>query len=94
MLLKLAMLTSADIPAWGGWWTVGMAYTDGEDDEATNNMEFEGYNVAAMYYYPLSKRTRLYAGLGYTKLEADADDYKHKVEYESTKGIFGMAHYF
>ena len=87
----------ADIPAWGGWWTVGMAYTDGESDEDTadyKNLEFEGYNVAAMYYYPLSKRTRLYAGLGYTKLEADADNYDHKVEYESTKGIFGMAHYF
>ena len=84
----------ADIPAWGGWWTVGMAYTDGESDVKDSSLEFEGYNAAAMYYYPLSKRTRLYAGVGYVKMEADDDSYTHKVEYESTKGIFGMAHYF
>ena len=82
----------ADIPAWGGNWTVGLAYGDGEDKAAGANFEYEGYNAAAMYYYPLSKRTKVYAGVGYTKMEGTEDSVK--TEYESTKAVMGMAHYF
>ena len=82
----------ADIPAWGGNWTVGVAYTDGEDEGSDLNLEFKGYNAAAMYYYPLSKRTRLYAGVGYTKLEAEDDE--GDAEYTTTRAVMGMAHYF
>ena len=79
----------ADIPAWGGNWTVGLAYGDGEDKGENANFEYEGYNAAAMYYYPLSKQTRVYAGAGYTKMESG-----EKAEYESIKAVMGMAHFF
>ena len=79
----------ADIPAWGGNWTVGLAYGDGEDKAEGANFEYEGYNAAAMYYYPLSKQTKVYAGAGYTKMESG-----EKAEYESIKAVMGMAHYF
>ena len=79
----------ADIPAWGGSWTLGVAYGDGEDKAEGSTFEYKGYNAAAMYYYPLSKRTKVYAGAGYTKMEGEG-----KVEDESTKVVMGMAHYF
>lgn len=82
----------ADVPMAGGNWTLGVAYTDGEDKAKNSKVEFKGYNAAAMYYYPLSKRTKVYAGAGYTKLEGDGSI--DKAEYESTKAVMGMAHYF
>ncbi len=60
----------ADIPAMGGTFTMGIGYGDGEDDAST--FEYKGYDVAAYYQYPLSKRTKVYAGLGYEKLELEA----------------------
>ena len=81
----------ANVPAWGGSWTFGLAYGDGED-KSGSNVEFKGYNAAAMYYYPLSKRTKVYAGAGYLKMEAE--DGIDKLETESTKAVIGMAHYF
>ena len=57
-------------------------------------MEFSGYNVAAKYKYPLSKRTRLYGTVGYTKLEWDYQDAVDKAEYESFGANVGIAHYF
>lgn len=49
---------------------MGIGYGDGEDDAST--FEYKGYDVAAYYQYPLSKRTKVYAGLGYEKLELEA----------------------
>ena len=54
----------------GGTFTMGIGYGDGEDDAST--FEYKGYDVAAYYQYPLSKRTKVYAGLGYEKLELEA----------------------
>ena len=97
----------ADVPLAGGTLTVGGSYTDGEDKSngATHygdkgvktvytGMEFSGYNVAAQYKYPLSKRTRLYGTVGYTKLEWDHDTAVDKAEYESYGANIGIAHYF
>ena len=68
---------------------------DGVGDSYTcKNMEFSGYNVAAQYKYPLSKRTRLYGTVGYTKLEWDYQDAVDKAEYESFGANVGIAHYF
>ena len=89
-----AVSLGAQIPAWGGQWEVGVAYTDGEDDNAQNSdFEYTGYNAAIMYSYPLSKRTNVYAGAGYTKVEADGATYG-KAEEESTTAMVGLVHKF
>ena len=90
------IVLGADIPLAGGTLTVGGSYTDGEDkgDAYMVDYEFSGYNVAAQYKYPLSKRTRLYGTVGYTKLEWDYQDAVDKAEYESFGANVGIAHYF
>mgnify|MGYP006067884663 CR=1 FL=1 len=88
-----AVEAGVDVPAWGGLWTFGLAYADGEDDsDAAAKLEYTGYNAALMYSYPLSKRTNVYAGAGYTKVEGDAD--YSKAEYETTKAMLGLVHKF
>ena len=86
----------ADIPLASGTLTVGGSYTDGEDkgDVYAADTEFNGYNVAVQYKYPLSKRTRLYGTVGYTKLEWDYKGAPDTAEYESYGANVGIAHYF
>ncbi len=86
-------VVGADVPLAGGTLTVGGAYTDGEDKADTSTLEFEGWNVGAQYKYQLSKRTRVYATVGYTNLEADQQG-KETEEYKYWGGNIGMAHYF
>ena len=86
----------AEFPLVGGTLTVGGSYTDGEDkgDAWELDAEFNGYNVAVQYKYPLSKRTRLYGAVGYTKLEWDYKGATDTAEYESYGANVGIAHYF
>ena len=86
-------VVGADVPLAGGTLTVGGAYTDGEDKADTSTLEFEGWNVGAQYKYQLSKRTRVYATVGYTNLEADQQG-KETEEYKYWGGNVGIAHYF
>ncbi len=88
-------VVGADIPLAGGLLTVGGAYTDGEDKAKDSKIEFDGWNVGAQYKYQLSKRTRVYATVGYTNLEAEtglATDETN--EYKYWGGNVGIAHYF
>ena len=88
-----ALSLGTKVPAWGGTWTVGVGYTDGEDDATDGKLEYTGYNGAIMYEYPLSKRTNVYGGVGYTKVDADGQGYD-KMEYESTSAMLGLVHKF
>ena len=74
----------------GGDFTVGVSYTDGED--AASDLEFSGYNVAGQYSYPLSKRTSVYAGVGYTAVKAETKAVE--TELESIKAMTGLVHKF
>lgn len=67
----------AEVPMAGGKWTVGGTYAEGED-KATG-AEYDGYNVAAQYVYSFSKQVQAYAGLGYTKLESEGEEYEAKM---------------
>ena len=87
-----AVALGADIPLAGGTLTVGATYGDGEDKADGSTVEFDGYNVAAQYKYPLSKRTRIYGTIGYTDL--DANDDTDDAEYKSFGANIGIAHYF
>ena len=98
-LSGFALVTGADIPAWGGEWTVSLAYTDAESDDdvvagVTPKMDLKGYSAGVMYSYPLSKQTVLKAGVGYIKTEADVDGYNHKAEYENYNAVIGLLKYF
>ena len=94
-LSGFALVTGADIPAWGGEWTVSVAYTDGESDDANApKMDLKGYSAGVMYAYPLSKQTVIKAGVGYIKTEADVEGYQHKAEYENYNAVIGLLKYF
>ena len=88
------LILGAKVPMAGGTLSVGGSYTDGEDKAKNSSMEFSGYNVAAQYVYPLSKRTRVYGTVGYTHLEWDNDMATDKAEYDNYGANVGIAHFF
>ena len=73
-----ALNVGADVPAFGGTFTVGGTYVEAERaDDASTDMD--GYNVAVQYVYPFSKQVQVYAGIGYTDYtvsDKDADETK------------------
>lgn len=91
-----SIATGATVPAWGGTWDIGVYYTDAETDtdSALGKVDFKGYNVGALYAYPLSKRSVIKTGIGYVKVEADAADAAHTSEYEATIAAITLLHYF
>lgn len=86
----------ATVPAWGGTFLMSAGYVDAEDDAKDQTAEYTGYQAAVAYRYPLSKRTVLYTGVGYTNREADKIGGKDgdKAEQDSYDVSFGMVHYF
>ena len=105
-LTGYGIVAGADIPAWGGEWTISVAYTDAENDDTvgdyrfqkvTNgkiqNVDLKGYAAGVMYAYPLSKQTVIKAGVGYMKVEADVQD-AGKAEYENYNAVIGLLKYF
>lgn len=89
-----AVALGANVPAFGGNFLVSLAYSDGEDDAKNATAEFTAYQAGVAYQYPLSKRTVLYTGVGYTNREADKVRVDYKVEEERYDVTFGMVHYF
>ncbi len=88
-----AVALGANVPAFGGNFLVSLAYSDGEDDAKDATAEFTAYQAGVAYQYPLSKRTVLYTGVGYTNREADKVE-TFKIEEERYDVTFGMVHYF
>ena len=85
----------ATVPAMGGNFLMSVTYTDAEDDAKNATAEYTGYQAAVAYQYPLSKRTVLYTGVGYTNREVDKLNLNvDKVEQETYDVSFGMVHYF
>lgn len=95
-----AVTIGADMSAFGGVLTIGGGYAEGEsklDYQSDYAIEYKGYDVAACYQYPLSKQTKVYAGVGYEKLEVESGEtgrWSDNVEYKAIKAMMGMAHYF
>ncbi len=86
----------ATVPAWGGTFLMSAGYVDAEDDAKNATAEYTGYQAAVAYQYPLSKRTVLYTGVGYTSREVDKLNLASgdKAEQDSYDVSFGMVHYF
>lgn len=85
--------------ALGGTWLAGIGYMDGEANYAHDGhvADVKAYSASLGYEYALSKRTKLYSGVGYLKQEADgvktgvADG---SWEYEGYDVITGLVHTF
>ena len=106
-LTGYGIVAGADIPAWGGEWTVSVAYTDAESDDTVGaynyqnvvagtsieKVDLKGYGAGVMYAYPLSKQTVIKAGVGYMKVEADVEG-KGTAEYENYNAVIGLLKYF
>jgi predicted porin len=76
-------------PVAGGTLKTQFGYMSAEGSAVGATDEYDAWNVGALYYYNLSKRTSVYGGLGYTvQGEKGADDYK------TVNGAVGLIHKF
>ncbi len=103
-----AVAVGSAFPIWGGELQVSVYYADGDgkaydyyQDETTpevSKMNVKRYGVALFHNYELSKRTSLYAGIGYDYQEYDASNVnsseKEHSEQDSVQVGVGLVHNF
>lgn len=103
-----AVAVGSAFPIWGGELQVSVYYADGDgkaysyyQDETTpevSKMNVKRYGVALFHNYELSKRTSLYAGIGYDYQEYDGSDVnsseKEHSEQDSVQVGVGLVHNF
>ena len=103
-----AVAVGSAFPIWGGELQVSVYYADGDGkaygyyrDETTpkvSKMNVKRYGVALFHNYELSKRTSLYAGIGYDYQEYDASNVnsseKEHSEQDSVQVGVGLVHNF
>lgn len=103
-----AVAVGSAFPIWGGELQVSVYYADGDGkaysyyrDETTpevSKMNVKRYGVALFHNYELSKRTSLYAGIGYDYQECDESDVnsseKEHFEQDSVQVGVGLVHNF
>ena len=83
------------VPVAGGDFTVGAYYVDAEYDfkvDGAANADVKYYGLAAKYEYPLSKRTSVYTGAGYSQTKADLNDIDAKEK--NAQAYVGLTHRF
>ena len=75
------------IPAFGGLWTVGTYYTTAKSVEDAD-VKLKSYDLATTYMYHLSKRTYLFAGMGYLEIKLKSAERSHKTKvFDVTAGV-------
>ena len=105
-----AVAVGSAFPIWGGELQVSVYYADGDgkaydyyQDETTQSLEVskmnvKRYGVALFHNYELSKRTSLYAGIGYDYQEYDESyvnsSEKEHFEQDSVQVGVGLVHNF
>ncbi len=90
-----AVALSATIPAWGGMWLVGGSFGEfSANDIEVGKCEFRGYEVAATYYYPLSRQFQVYAGAGLDNTRSKVGASSLKQEHVVTRVMAGMTYFF
>ena len=103
-----AVAVGSAFPIWGGELQVSVYYADGDgkaydyyQDETTpevSKMNVKRYGVALFHNYELSKRTSVYAGIGYDYQEYDASNVnsseKEHFEQDSVQVGVGLVHNF
>lgn len=81
---------SSDIA--GGTLMISAGAMSAKTTENNETVKFKNVNAGAAYFYPLSKRTKLYGAAGWSK-----SSYKSETETVKPEAIYalaGMAHYF
>lgn len=103
-----AVAVGSAFPIWGGELQVSVYYADGDgkaysyyQNETTpevSKMNVKRYGVALFHNYELSKRTSLYAGIGYDYQEYDESNVnsseKEHSEQDSVQVGVGLVHNF
>ena len=77
------VLLGVSAPVMGGTFDVQVGYADGMDEVGTDKVltaDVERFSAAAMFQYPLSKKTSLYVGTGYAEEEIGGQK-SNKAEY-------------
>ena len=90
------------VPVAGGELTVGAYYSDAKAKDLVENTEkydqdLNYYGLAARYCYPLSSRTTVYFGAGYSEVTIDRTKYDagNQDAKEKVGGAYvGVAHHF
>ena len=87
----------ATAPVFGGELQVSAFYGDYEYTE-DDHITADKYGVAAMYLYPVSKRTTVYAGAGWSQFNIKVDGFEGLEDQAGRqKGVdvaFGLTHRF
>lgn len=101
-----AVAVGSAFPIWGGELQVSVYYADGDgkaysyyqDETEVSKMNVKRYGVALFHNYELSKRTSLYAGIGYDYQEYDESNVnsseKEHSEQDSVQVGVGLVHNF
>lgn len=104
-----AVAVGSAFPIWGGELQVSVYYADGDgkaysyyqnetQSPEVSKMNVKRYGVALFHNYELSKRTSLYAGIGYDYQEYDGSDVnsseKEHSEQDSVQVGVGLVHNF
>ncbi|MBS5492609.1 MAG: porin [Sutterella wadsworthensis] len=85
-------------PVFGGTVLASTGYMDGEakfkvdGEESADHLDLNAYAFSVGYQYPLSKRTSVYAGAGYTKQQIKEPGWKG--ENEVYQVMSGLVHKF
>ena len=88
------IVVGATAPIAGGLLKVTAGYSDAEGAvKTTENKDYNNIVVGAGYEYPLSKRTKVYAGAGWVQAKTD-DNAGKTTKKETTKVMAGMVHSF
>ena len=94
------VMLSTTVPLAGGEFLASVGYADYElaIDVPYNlfDMTYDAFNVGVGYQYPLSKRTFVYAGAGYTKVSSDftSGDGKLAIDDKTIEVVSGLVHTF
>lgn len=88
------LTVSAVTPLFGGKLVTQVGYMEAEAAE-DSKVEFDAWNIGALYYYNFSKRTSVYGGLGYTVQGVDVgyDGYDFD-DVKTLNAALGMIHKF
>jgi predicted porin len=84
-----------DIPVFGGNVMASIGYADADYRQEKEKIgKLKGYTALAGYQYPLSKRTSVYAGAGYTQYKLTFSDSAGSYKRTKFQAMTGLKHTF
>ena len=83
-------------PVGAGTVTAGLYYVDGSVEHQIEGLDVDTtfWGLSARYNYPLSERTGLYVGAGYSKFELSAGGESFDLKNQTTQVYGGLVHTF